>query len=74
MIVINGTSYQTTVDAARKLGVSSKTVRDYIKRGIIPEPPEVRQGLRLIKYFPDEYLEKARNEIENHSRRLNGES
>lgn len=66
MITINGKSYKTTVDAAKNLGVSTKTVREYIKRGIIAEPPEVRQGLRVIRYFPDDYLKKARADILRH--------
>ncbi|MDD5475622.1 MAG: MerR family DNA-binding transcriptional regulator [Syntrophales bacterium] len=71
MITINGKSYKTMADAAKHFGVSAKTVRDYIKRGIIPEPPEVRQGLRVIRYFSEDYLKKAAAEIENHASSAN---
>lgn len=67
MIIINGKSYNTTIDAARILGVSSKTVRDYIRKGIISTPPVISYGLRTIKHFPDEYLKKARAELQAYS-------
>lgn len=67
MIIINGKTYNTTIDAAKMLGVSAKTVRDYIKKGIISSPPEIKYGLRTIKHFPDEYLKKARIELLNYS-------
>ena len=67
MIIIKGKTYNTTIDAARVLGVSAKTVRDYIKRVIISVPPEIRYGLRTIKHFPDEYLKKAIGELKKYS-------
>ncbi len=67
MIIINGKTYNTTIDAAKVLGVSAKTVRDYIKKGIISSPPEIKYGLRTIKHFPDEYLKKARIDLLNYS-------
>ena len=42
MIIVKGKAYYTIVDAAEQLGVSSKTIRDYIRKGIIPEPPEIK--------------------------------
>ncbi len=44
MIRVNSVDHVTLADAAKRLGVSSKTVNEYIKRGIFPEPPRVRQG------------------------------
>jgi len=60
MIIVNGKVYHTTIDAAAMLGVSAKTVRDYIKKGILPEPPLLRQGIRVMKHFPPEYIEEAK--------------
>jgi DNA-binding transcriptional MerR regulator len=67
MIIIKGKAYNTMVDIAHALGVSAKTVRGYIEKGIISAPPEVNYGLRVIKYFPEDYLEKARRDIKNYS-------
>lgn len=66
MIVIKGVAYYTTSDAAREFGVSTKTVRSYIQKGIIPEPPTVLFGIRKIRHFPREYMKKAIRNIETH--------
>ena len=60
MIVIRRKTYTTTVDAAVELGVSTKTVRQYIIKGIIPPPPEIKYGLRRMKHFPPEYIKLAK--------------
>ena len=60
MIIVKGQTYNTVADAAESLGVSAKTIRDYIQRGIIPVPPEVKYGLRTMQYFPVEYLDRAK--------------
>ncbi|MFH1070627.1 MAG: helix-turn-helix domain-containing protein [Candidatus Glassbacteria bacterium] len=65
MINIKGKNYNTVSDAAKYFGVSVKTVRDYIKRGIIPEPPKISQGLREIDIYPDEYIKQAQSVINN---------
>lgn len=59
MIEINGKRYNTLIDAANFFGISSKTVRDWIKKKVIPKPPQIRQGLREIDYYPKEYLDQA---------------
>ncbi|MCD6487342.1 MAG: helix-turn-helix domain-containing protein [Syntrophobacterales bacterium] len=66
MVIIKGKTYYTTTDAAKTLGVSAKTIRSYISRGIIPRPPEVRYGLRLLKHFPLDYMEKAKKLLEDY--------
>ncbi len=38
MIVVSGRTYYTIVDAAAEFGVSAKTVRSYIDKGVIPAP------------------------------------
>jgi len=67
MIIIKGKTYNTTIDAAKVLGVSAKTVREYIKKGIISSPPEIKYGLRTIKHFPDDFLRRAQHELLNYS-------
>lgn len=64
MIVVVGRTYNTIVDAAAKFGVSAKTVRSYIDKGIIPFPPTVKYGMRLIKHFPSEYIARAKKMLE----------
>lgn len=50
---------KTLSDAARHLRVSPKTVRDWIKKRIIPEPPKKNYGIRKIDIFNEKYLEQA---------------
>ena len=66
MIIIKGKTYYTIVDVAEQLGVSSKTIRDYIHKGIIPEPPEIKYGLRILKHFPLDYIDIAKFNLENY--------
>jgi len=68
MVIINGKTYYTTADAAKSLGVSAKTIRSYIDKGIIPEPPEVQSGLRTFKHFPQDYMGNAKKILENYRR------
>jgi DNA-binding transcriptional MerR regulator len=71
MISVNGRKYSTIVDAAGALGVSAKTVRSYILKGIIPDPPVVYYGVRTIRHFPPEYIARARGRLERYK---NGKS
>jgi DNA-binding transcriptional MerR regulator len=66
MIIVKGKSHYTIVDAAEQLGVSSKTIRDYIHKGIIPEPQEIKYGLRILKHFPLEYMDLAKLRLDNY--------
>ncbi len=66
MIMINGQTYFTIVDAAGKIGVSAKTIRAYITKGIIPEPPVIQFGIRTVKHFPPEYMDLARKYLERY--------
>ena len=64
MIIISGQTYSTIIDAAGELGVSAKTVREYIAKSIIPEPPVIQFGIRTVKHFPPDYMKLARNHLE----------
>lgn len=74
MIIINGCTYYTTADAAQSLGVSAKTVRTYIEKGIIPEPPEIQYGVRIMKHFPEEYMKEAKGLLERYRNKLSKKS
>ena len=64
MIIVGGRKYYTIVDAAAKFGVSAKTIRSYIDKGVIPAPPTVKYGMRIIKHFPSEYIARAKRMLE----------
>jgi DNA-binding transcriptional MerR regulator len=66
MIIVKGKTHYTIVDAAERLGVSAKTVRDYIQRGIISEPPEIKYGVRTLKHFPIDYIDLAKVQLEKY--------
>jgi predicted site-specific integrase-resolvase len=68
MIVVKNQTYLTTVDAAIELGVSTKTIREYIQKGIIPPPPVIRYGVRRVRHFPAEYMESARTHLEKYQK------
>ncbi len=63
MILIRGEQYVTTIDAARELGVSTKTLRQYIRKGIIPPPPEIQFGIRILRHFPPDYMKTAKESL-----------
>jgi len=64
MILVKGQVYYTIIDLAKNLGVSAKTIRDYIRKGIIPKPPEISYGVRTVKHFPVEYMDIAEASLE----------
>ena len=66
MIIVRGKIHYTIADAAKRLGISAKTIRDYIHKGIITKPPEITYGVRILKHFPLEYLELAKLHVENY--------
>jgi DNA-binding transcriptional MerR regulator len=68
MIIIDGRKYSTIVDAAMELGVSAKTVRSYIVKGVVSSPPTVNYGVRIIRHFPPEYIVRAKRMLENYIR------
>lgn len=63
MIIIRGEPYATTVDAALELGVSTKTLIQYIHKGIIPPPPEISYGVRVLKHFSSDYMQLAKERL-----------
>jgi hypothetical protein len=63
MIIFNGQTYFTIIDAAAELGVSAKTIRQYITKEIIPEPPVIQFGIRQVKHFPKTYMAIAKERL-----------
>lgn len=66
MVTVNGKDYITISDVKKDFGVSVKAIRDYINKGIIPRPPQVAHGTKLIDYFPPEYVEVAKNSLKEY--------
>ena len=67
MIVVDGVTYPTLAEAAIFLKVSRNAVSRYINEGILPTPPTVRQGARVVNVFPDDYLKDAQRHLEEYS-------
>lgn len=66
MLTIDGKSHLTIVDAARELGVSPKTVREWVQKEIISKPEEIEYGVRMVQIFTKEFLRKAKDEVRHH--------
>jgi len=66
MIIISGQTYSTIVDAARELDVSAKTIRQYIAKKIIPEPPVIQFGNRKVMHFSGNYLTAAKKQLQKY--------
>jgi predicted site-specific integrase-resolvase len=56
----------TIADAAKKLDVCPKTIREWITKGVIDEPPVFQHGTRPVQYFPDEFIEACKRKIRSH--------
>ncbi len=56
---VNGVSHPSIADASDYFNVSTKTIREWIEKGIIPHPPTIDYGTRELQVFPDEYLRSA---------------
>jgi DNA-binding transcriptional MerR regulator len=59
MMRVNGRDYLTISDAAGKLGVNVRTVREWLRKSILPPPNTVEHGLREIQVFSEDYLREA---------------
>jgi hypothetical protein len=73
MIIFNGQTYFTIIDAAAELGVSAKTIRQYIVKRIIPEPPVIQFGIRQVKHFPKAYVDMAKERLKQYRTVHNGD-
>jgi len=66
---IDGQRYLTMDEAARRLKVSSRTLKNWLKREIVSAPAEIQQGLRTFLRFTDQWVEKARRETEEYRKK-----
>lgn len=69
MVRVQGRDYPTVSDVSKEFNVSVKAIRDWIKKGIIPHPPQIAQGTKLIDYFPQEYVEAAKKIVKEYRER-----
>ena len=44
---------------ATATGLSTKTLKSYIDKGILPTPTRLEHGMREFSVFPDDYIAKA---------------
>jgi len=65
---INGESHPTIKDAAKKFGVTAKTIDSWIAKGIVALPPSKTRGLREVHIFPPDYLTQAVRDVEHYRR------
>lgn len=63
-MAING--QPTIAEAAGEFSVSTKTVRDWVAKGIIPEPPSIQYGLKEVWTFPAEYMREAKQQLNSY--------
>jgi DNA-binding transcriptional MerR regulator len=63
-IEVNGKIYKTIEEAAAELGVHAKSLRAYIRDGILSEPPAVPTGLVERRYFPDKLIEEYKKTLQ----------
>lgn len=56
---IGGRSYPSISDLATATQLSTKTLKSYIDKGILPAPTKLTHGMREFSVFPNEYIEDA---------------
>jgi excisionase family DNA binding protein len=66
VIRVKGKDQPTIQDAAEHLGVSTKTVRSWIDKGVIQQPETVEWGTRNVEVFPDRYLVAAAKAVKQY--------
>ena len=64
-VEVNGKIHKSIEEAAAELGVHAKSLRSYIRDGILPEPPSVPTGLIDRRYFPDELIAKYKKQLQS---------
>lgn len=69
MVRVHGKDYPTISDVKEKFGVSVKTIREWMTKEIIPRPPQIAQGTKLMDYFPPEYVENAIKKVKEYRER-----
>jgi hypothetical protein len=74
MVITKGKTYYTIIDASERMGVSTQTIKDYIRKGIIPEPPIIKYGLRKLQCFSTEYTDLAQHHLMNYRQMRNMKS
>lgn len=71
MVVVDDVHHMTIGEASKQFGVSSKTVREWIRKKIIDEPPQAEHGVNTVSYFPPEYMVLATAKIKEYRKEKN---
>ena len=58
--------HPTIAEAAKEFGVSPKTVREWIGKGLLEEPPSFDYGTRQVWIFPRNYMKEASRRLQEH--------
>jgi predicted DNA-binding transcriptional regulator AlpA len=58
-INISGKSHLSISDLAAATGLSTKTLKTYIEKGILPKPETLEHGMRAFQVFSEEYIKNA---------------
>ncbi|MCG9893440.1 MAG: pentapeptide repeat-containing protein [Thermosynechococcaceae cyanobacterium MS004] len=64
-----GIQHATVSDAAKEFGVTTKTVNQWINKGILPKPPTMDIGTNTMNVFPKEYLDNAKKALQEYRQR-----
>jgi hypothetical protein len=65
---ICGTTYATVTDAATRFGGSTKSLNDWLEKGITQRLPFVEHGARALRTYPSQHLAQAeRDLVKDHS-------
>lgn len=63
VITVDGKLEKGMKETASDLKISEKTLRKYLLDGKLPVPESTRQGTRKLRYFTDDYIERAKKII-----------
>lgn len=63
MLVVDGKLEKGMKEAADFFQVSEKTLRNWLNSGKLSPPPQIRQGTRVLRYFPEKYLWDAKDHL-----------
>jgi hypothetical protein len=65
-IKVDGLGYRTIADVRAEFGgVAERTIRNWIRAGIVPEPRQVRWGTRWVMVCTPEWVEEAKRALDN---------
>lgn len=54
----DGVVYRTVQDIKSEFKVSDKSLRDWVKKGLIEEPPYIQRGGRRFRHYTDGWVDQ----------------